>query len=135
MLVGSLNDTVHRGDGALEKPGLLPQASELVQPLCKAPEADGDPRAGLGPARCSFPGWTTNLGEATDPPTGWELLWEGMGCSCILAVAPCDAGNVEANLGWQHTPSSTAKRKASQGSREIKGRGGKIPAGSTTTQD
>jgi len=37
-------------------------------------------------------------------------------------------GNVEANLGWQHTPSNTVKRKTSQGSREIKGRGGKNPS-------
>lgn len=124
MLVGSLNDTVHRGDGALEKPGLLHQALELVQLLCEATEANGDPRGGLGLAGGSFLGWTTNLGP-TDPLIGWKLLWEGMGYSCILAAAPRGTGNMEANLGWQRTPRSTAKRKTSQGSREIKGRGGK----------
>lgn len=136
MLVGSLNDTVHRGDGSLEKPGLFHQALELVQPPCEATEANGDPRGGLGLAGCSFLGWTANMGQATDPLIGWKLLWEGMGYSCILAAAPRGTGNMEANLGWQRTPSSTAKRKMRQGSREIKGGGGgRIPAGSTTTQD
>ena len=99
MLAGSLDGTVDRGDSALETPGLLPQALELVQPLCKATETNGHARAGQGPARCSSLRWSINLGVATDPPVGWELLREGMGCSWNLAVAPSDARNMKQSSG------------------------------------
>lgn len=106
---GCRESTQHSTPRSSEKSRAASQSVELVQPPCKATEGTADP----GAAQCSSLGEEENLGEK--PQTH-----RSVGSSSGRGLAPCDAGNVRANLGGQHTPSSTAKGKQARAQGRLK---------------